>query len=488
MSDPRGAITALLDAIDSAVVATESGRVVYANRAFRRVFALGDRAVEGRAIVQVLTGYGIDASALSPLVTSDVTITRSDQSVVVLRKGVASPIELEGRRLDVMTFTDVTTQRIDGEALEHRDRLASAGMMCAMAMHEMKSVIGSTMLDVAIALEAMLRLPHDDTTLGALGEVHESLQDIEQQTRRMQTLTTNFMEFVAPQEATTGFVDLSATARRVVQMLRPQTPGPESLTADVEDVALVVADELRVQQVLVNLVTNAIQALATHEHPGHIVVRTREADDHVLVEVADDGPGIPSDLQKRVFEPMFTTKRRGVGTGLGLFIVKRIVDDLGAKLDLESTPGAGTTFAVRFDRLVPRSESGAVVLTPDERTESKILVVDADLSTVGLIRSEVPTSELTVARSLEECDRLLKRRQFDLVFLDTSLGDDALQKKLEMMTFAHGHHPERIVLMVPYGSNDGVRSWADKAGYAVTTKPIQAAPLVSRLLQAPAPR
>lgn len=490
MPDLSRTLSAILDAVDNALVATEHGRVLHANRAFARLFDVDATTLVNERLDVALKERGIGPTQLASLASGDLTITHRDQSTHRAKKRSAVPIVIDGRRIEITTFDAITSMAFDAEAIEQRDRLASAGMISAMAMHEMRSVLASTMLDVGVALEAMVQLPHDETTLGPLAEVHHVMLEIEQQTQRMHTLTTDFMDLVAPQESTTGFVDISATVTRVLRMLQSQSGSTTSLTAELGEVALVVASELRVQQILVNLVTNAFQALAERGGPGRVVVRTRERGGEVVLEVEDNGPGIAPNLSNRIFEPMFTTKRRGLGTGLGLFIVRRIADDLGARVRVESVVGTGTKFTVTFDHIVARSASGAVVLHPEreEGPESRILVVDADLSTLGQLRSEVPRSELTVARSLEEGERLLGRRQFDLVLVDGALAEEELPRALEAMTRTHGYQPAHFVVMLPQGSDERLRSWARGAGYAVTTKPLRAAPLVSQLLQPRAPR
>jgi signal transduction histidine kinase len=108
----------------------------------------------------------------------------------------------------------------------------------------------------------------------------------------------------------------------------------------------VYVDELN--QVWTNLIHNAVQALGGK---GELLIETRVADEkeggHVAVTVQDNGPGIPSDVMPRIFEPFFTTKPKGEGTGLGLGIVKQIVDKHGGMIDVTSKPGC-TRFTVRL--------------------------------------------------------------------------------------------------------------------------------------------
>jgi two-component system NtrC family sensor kinase len=119
----------------------------------------------------------------------------------------------------------------------------------------------------------------------------------------------------------------------------------------------VYVDELN--QVWTNLIHNAVQALGGR---GEIVIETRVDETHVAVTVQDNGPGIPADVMPRIFEPFFTTKPKGEGTGLGLGIVKQIVDKHGGRIDVTSTPGC-TRFTVRIPIAGPPRMSTALVAT-----------------------------------------------------------------------------------------------------------------------------
>jgi signal transduction histidine kinase len=111
----------------------------------------------------------------------------------------------------------------------------------------------------------------------------------------------------------------------------------------------------QINQVILNLVTNAAQAI---EHEGHIWISTACFDEHIVIEVRDDGPGVPHELQSRVFEPFFTTKAAGEGTGLGLSICEKIVRAHGGKISLSSEPGRGCAFKVQLP-IKGRSPSAA---------------------------------------------------------------------------------------------------------------------------------
>ena len=112
------------------------------------------------------------------------------------------------------------------------------------------------------------------------------------------------------------------------------------------ELPLVSASPVQINQVFLNLLVNAMQAIeSTHREDGRITIRTHCDSKDVIVEIVDNGCGIPAEVLPQIFDPFFTTKRVGDGTGLGLSITHGIVQDHGGRLEVESTPGAGPASA-----------------------------------------------------------------------------------------------------------------------------------------------
>jgi signal transduction histidine kinase len=123
------------------------------------------------------------------------------------------------------------------------------------------------------------------------------------------------------------------------------------LASDLHPLPGVTCSPGKINQVVLNLVTNAVQACP--EGGGRVTVRTRHVPDGVQIQVADSGSGIPPEIRGRIFDPFFTTKPQGEGTGLGLSISHGIISDHGGRLELESEVGVGTTFTVTLPLCPP---------------------------------------------------------------------------------------------------------------------------------------
>ena len=118
-------------------------------------------------------------------------------------------------------------------------------------------------------------------------------------------------------------------------------------------VPIISGDQSQLQQVFLNLLTNAIDAIGKD---GNIVVRTRMEGKEIEISIRDDGPGIPEEQQKKVFDPFFTTKDPGKGTGLGLWVSYDILKKMGGRIGLESKTGEGTTFTVYLPLVIPEKK------------------------------------------------------------------------------------------------------------------------------------
>jgi CheY-like chemotaxis protein len=188
------------------------------------------------------------------------------------------------------------------------------------------------------------------------------------------------------------------------------------------------ADPYQLQQVILNLVINGEQALMETRRSGQITVRTRwvkkDGGDRIVLEVSDDGPGIPAEIASRIFDPFFTTKPPGVGTGLGLSIVYGIVRQHDGDVTFESAPGSGARFCVELPVIaVPQSAQAAGPQSQrplSQAAPGRILVVEDEPTVAQLIVDilhEQGHHAEAVLQSEEGLERLA-RRSYDLVICD----------------------------------------------------------------------
>jgi signal transduction histidine kinase len=221
--------------------------------------------------------------------------------------------------------------------IQESERLAVVGQLAAGVAHELNNPLQGI---VAYSHLLMERLGDDDSHRSAV-------EKIVAQADRCITTVRALLDFSRPTAPRKQSSDLNALLGQCVDLVEAQ-----AMFINVEfkqdlDPALpsVMVDPAQIQQVLVNLIVNAAEAM---DGAGRITINSRLVDGEVVIEIADEGPGIdPEDLD-RVFDPFFSTKEVGHGTGLGLAISHGIVHEHQGQISVDSRPGAGATFAVRL--------------------------------------------------------------------------------------------------------------------------------------------
>jgi len=150
-------------------------------------------------------------------------------------------------------------------------------------------------------------------------------------------------------------VDVNATLNQTIDILEnfARINNIDIQTDLAPDLPIIAGDQAQLQQVFLNLISNAIDAVGKD---GLVEVKSGRLGQELRVRVSDNGRGIPEELQKKVFDPFFTTKQKGKGTGLGLWISYNIVEKMGGAIDLRSKPGEGTTFTVKLPIIIPEKK------------------------------------------------------------------------------------------------------------------------------------
>ncbi|MBT9561073.1 MAG: HAMP domain-containing protein [Myxococcales bacterium] len=221
-------------------------------------------------------------------------------------------------------------------SLIRSEKLASVGQLAAGVAHEIGNPIG-------IALGYLEMTRRSDTTPGEQREYVERAIDA---TQRVSEILRDLLEFSRPEHDGDSACDARDAITHCVQLLTPQPRLRHvSLTASLPDERVMVAiSERRLVQVLVNLVLNAADATSERGVGTVTITVATSAPGRVSIRITDDGPGIPAEIERRIFDPFFSTKDPGQGTGLGLPICYGIVTSAGGDLVLAATGLEGTTF------------------------------------------------------------------------------------------------------------------------------------------------
>jgi signal transduction histidine kinase len=216
--------------------------------------------------------------------------------------------------------------------LQHSQKLEALGTLAGGIAHD----LNNTLVPV-LALSQML--------LDSVAEAdREDLQTIILATRRARDLVQQILAFSRKQEVRKVEIDLAEVVEQSLKMLRATLPASLMVIEEIDDVPRILADAGQLQQVIVNLMTNAAQAIG--DATGVIRISLTPAADGLRLSIADTGRGMNEKTVERIFEPFFTTKGVGEGTGLGLSVVHGIITDHNGKIEVSSQPGKGTIFTI----------------------------------------------------------------------------------------------------------------------------------------------
>jgi signal transduction histidine kinase len=239
--------------------------------------------------------------------------------------------------------------------LELSERLAALGLMAAGIAHEINNpltyVIGN--LDMIGADLARNRSPGLEEALACVGEARLGADRIVKLVAGLRMLSRVDTDRRAP-------VDLGAVVEMSVRLVHHEILRKGRLDVSIEPPApRVLGDEARLGQVVMNLLVNAAQALPPESAAqNRVTVTVGVRDTRAVVEVADNGPGVPAEIRDRIFDPFFTTKPVGVGTGLGLSVCHGIVTSMGGSVALENPPEGGARFRVSLPLLASQPPQG----------------------------------------------------------------------------------------------------------------------------------
>lgn len=335
--------------------------------------------------------------------------------------------------------------------LFHSERLASVGRLAAGAAHE----INNPLTIIAGHAELLLDSMADESDA-------KPLREILRQASRISEITSQMMGFARPAEPRIDTVALPALLERTLEMLdqRIRLANVE-VHKDFDEVPDIAADPKQLEQVFLNLMLNAVQAMP---QGGDLRLRIGldEEGKGVQIDIHDSGVGIaPQDLSS-IFDPFFTTKSEREGTGLGLAICLTIVRNHGGRILVSSSQGQGSTFRILLPRgrlTKPLTAAPQTTRTKDaawDRTssQSRILAVDDEPAIREIFRQALEGSEIEIdfASDGEEALEMVERRRYDLVLLDLRMPKKAGMEVLEILKTNHPALPVIVVSGVAHPS------------------------------------
>jgi len=239
----------------------------------------------------------------------------------------------------------------------------------------------------------------------------------------------------------------------------------------------VMADRHQLQQVFVNLINNARQAIEAYKPRGMIHITTEPCERGARVSFQDDGPGIAKENLAKIFNPFFTTKEIGKGTGLGLSLSYGLIKEHGGTISVESQPGSGATFIIELPLAPDTARTGDTTQTPRKETfdarGKRVLVVDDEELILQFVRESLAPlgCQLDAVADGEAALRHLRDNQYDLTICDWKMPGIGGQQVYEQ---AHASNPatgSRFVFMTGDIMNDKIQAFLEETGAKCLPKP-----------------
>ena len=445
--DGRRSWQEVVDAIPPALcIVDRGGRIRRANRAFADLVNAPPASLIGRpwqAFVPPEWAADLQRALDQQGAGREVDLRTGDQTYAV----TAVPISATDRSTLVLLFDDQTERRRLQDQLIQSEKMSAIGQLIAGIAHDLNNPLASV---VGFA-DFLGEVPNVPPAL------REPLTVIQEEAERASNIVKNLLSFARKQEHQRRPTALRPLLDATFVLLRNQ------LMAHRVEASIEVEDELpmpdidpnQIQQVFVNLINNAAQAIASTGRPGRVVVRARRWLDGVAIDVVDNGPGMSEALAAQVFEPFFTTKPEGEGTGLGLSISQGIVREHGGRIMLSTEEGRGSTFTVQLPLAShpPAPTPSAGTGTPTKRL--RVLVVDDEPHILHYMHATLDAwgHVPVVARNGREGLDLADREAFDLVISDLRMPELSGREFYEELARRHPALAARLI----FSTGDTVR-------------------------------
>jgi signal transduction histidine kinase len=389
---------------------------------------------------------------------------------------------------------DVSDERKTQTRLLETDRLASIGALAAGVGHEINNPLAALLANLDVVEHELASLG-GDAALAAhaptLARVHDGLDDVREAAERVRQVARDLRVVSRTTDERREPVSLERVLESSIRMAWNDIRHRARLTRAYQPAPPVFASEARLGQVFLNLLINATQAIpAGDAEANSIRVSVRpEGPAHVLVEIADSGPGIPKAVQQRLFTPFFTTKPEGTGTGLGLSICQRIVTGLGGTISVDSVPGRGASFRI----VLPAAHDAAAASpgastraasTPPVRASgrrARVLVVDDEpMIRRAVQRTLAPDHDvLALGSGREALQRIRAGQRFDVIFCDLMMPEMTGVELYAALTDLAPAQAKVMVFLTGGAFTEGSRGFIESVANPVLEKPFDARQLIA---------
>jgi len=383
----------------------------------------------------------------------------------------------------VITAKDVTEDRLIQKRIMLSSKLAALGEMAAGIAHEVNNPLQVMMANIEL-LEGNI----DEKGRKRVVYLKEGIL-------RIKSIVRDLLIFAREQTTEQEEVDVNTVIEKVVDILgRQLRVANVNVELDMDNRRLIVKCNRNLfQQVMINLLQNAKDAIEESGHGSKVTIRSvLMPGGTVVVEVSDDGPGIPENVVDRIFDPFFTTKDVGKGTGLGLSVSRRIVEGMGGAISVASGGGKGTKFTITL--LQSRTPKAAEAKAATQETPAldytrlagkTVLIVDDEAGVVKAVTDGISPSVASVegASDGKAAYDALMDNDYDLVLLDIKMPGMSGIELYRKINETKPYLGQRVIFLTGDVENEATASFLKLTGCRYLSKPFGIKDLLDAMCQ-----
>jgi PAS domain S-box-containing protein len=424
----------LIEKAPIAIDISRDGKVLYANK---KLVELMRESNPEKNVGRPVTDFFVpelreESQTRSKLHSSGLPAPENFESKLQREDGSQIPVQIQRSQLqlsdgmaNIAFITDIT-ERKDAENKRHQieekaqitSRLASVGEMAAGIAHEINNPLTAVLGFSQIILEGK-NVPED---------IRENITIIANESQRVANIVRRLLTFARQTKPVKTSVNLNEVIDNTLKLRQYvlKTANISAITNYDPELPCLVVDPGQMQQVFLNLIVNAEQAMKKAHGKGILKITTEKKDNYIRISFRDDGPGITKENMGHLFEPFFTTKDIGEGTGLGLSLSRSIILEHGGKMRVESESGLGATFIVELpvvDAAPPGPENACAIteIQPSPEKSGRILVVDDEPGIRALLEkvlTQIGYIVDTITNPKIVKDKLNAGERYDAILLD----------------------------------------------------------------------
>lgn len=408
---------------------------------------------------------------------NEVPIVKGDGTTVNC-EGDATLVHWRQRLALQVGLMDVSERKKVGDQLRRAEKLSALGQLIAGVAHELNNPLA-----VVIGYSQILA-----EKSGLDKETVVDIQRIHHESERASRIVRDLLSFARPSEPLKKAVNINRLVASVLetQEANIQAAGIQQEQQLASDLSTTMADPGQIEQVVVNLIGNAIQVLNGRPKPRVLTIRTEETGNYIRIIVADNGPGIPREILGQIFDPFFTTKPLGKGTGLGLTISNTIIQEHRGRIQVENQPAGGAKFTVELPVVQCAVTPTAERLPPDikplaaDSVKRAVLVVDDEPNVLALLKSVMTRNgyEVITATNGQEALERVAARSYDVILSDMRMPGMDGRKFFETVKKQNPALAHRIVFVTGDTVSADTQAFFEETGARCLSKPFSIAQVV----------